>query len=245
MQIKNKYWLLLFFIAALLNLYHTIYPSFWINMISKPLLTVLLACFFFTNTGMKTKFEKFILLGLGVSCLGDTALIFQGKSELFFLLGLALFLIVHFLYLKAFLCLTSLNTGYIKKHKWPIVVVLMIFLGSIIFYWSALPGGMKIPFLCYSFAISLMLLSSIHVFGDIPTKYWQLIFIGAVLFIISDSLIALTKFKEIDLGINGFLIMLTYILSQFLICYGSLKATFYCRFEAKDSLSSSLKNILT
>lgn len=245
MQIKNKYWLLLFLVAALFNLYHTFYPSFWINVISKPLLTIFLACFFYSNTKIETKFEKFILMGLGVSCLGDLALIFQSNSENFFLLGLALFLIVHFLYLKGFLCLTSLNTGYIKNNKWPIILVVLLFIGSIIFYWNDLPSGMKIPFVCYCFAISLMLLSSIHVFGDIPNKHWILIFGGAVLFVISDSLIALTKFKGMDLGNNSFLIMFTYLTSQLLICYGSLKATYYCRFEAKDSLSSSIKNILS
>ena len=245
MQIKNKYWLLLFFIAAALNLYHTLSPSFWINMVSKPLLMVLLMAFFYSNTRMETKFEKFILLGLLISCLGDIALIFQDVSNLFFLLGLALFLIVHFLYLKAFLLLTSLNTGYIKKNKWPLFVVLLLFIGSIIYFWPSLDAGMKIPVVCYCFAISLMLLSSIHVFGDIPNKHWVLIFSGALLFVVSDSLIALGKFKGIDLGYNGFLIMLTYISSQFLICYGSLKASLYCRFEAKDSLSSSFKNMLS
>jgi len=245
MQIKNKYWLLLFLVAALFNLYQTFYTSFWINVISKPLLTIFLACFFYSNSRIETKFERLILMGLLVSCLGDIVMIFQSQSQYFFLLGLALFLIVHFVYLKAFLCLTSLNTGYVKNHKWPIYLVLLLFIGSVIFYWTDLPSGMKIPFVCYSFAISLMLLSSIHVFGDIPKKHWILIFCGALMLVISDSFTALTKFKGLDLGNNSFLIMFTYIISQLLICYGSLKATNYCKFEAKDSLSSSIKNILS
>ncbi len=238
MQIKHKYLLLLFFIAASGMIYHSFYPIPIIEFICKPALMISLGLFFYANTKIQTRFERFILLAISFSFLGDVLLMFQGRSDLFFLLGLAAFLVAHFMYLKGFLCLTSIESGYLKKHKWIILLLILFWLGNVAFYWACLPTAMKVPFICYSFAISLMLLGCIHAYGDVPNNLWRIIFIGAILFVISDSIIGLTKFCAFETGNNGFWIMSTYMISQLLICYGSIKASFYCRFEAQDSISS-------
>ena len=179
MQIKYNYLLLIFFFAAIGIIYSCFIKNEWVHLISKPLLTISLAVYFYANTRMQTRFEKFILLGLGFSFLGDVFLMFQQQSELYFLFGLAAFLVAHFMYLKAFLYLTSIESGFLKNNKWPALLVLLFFIGNVIFYWPYLPKGMGIPIVCYCIAISLMLLACIHAYGSIPKGLWGLIFVGA------------------------------------------------------------------
>lgn len=238
MQIKYRYFLFFYFIAAMGILYAEVYEADLVYKICKPLLCLLLAAYFYLNTKMQTLFERFIIYGLGFSFLGDVLLMFQSEAEWYFILGLGAFLITHFMYLKAFLYLTSIPSGYLAKNKWLIYFCFIFFLVNVFFYWPHLPKGMGIPVVCYCFAICLMLMGCIHSYGSIPGHKWRLIFIGVLLFIVSNSLIALTKFVSIDMVYNGLWIMLTYMLSQLLITYGSLKATKYCRYEAQDSISS-------
>jgi uncharacterized membrane protein YhhN len=53
-----------------------------------------------------------------------------------------------------------------------------------------------------------------------PSKQGMMVLIGALLFIISDSLIALDRFSDMRIWNPQFSIMITYIMAQGLIVYG-------------------------
>jgi len=55
----------------------------------------------------------------------------------------------------------------------------------------------------------------------VNSRSYLLVFIGSVIFVLSDSMIALDKFYR-DIPLAGFLIMLTYISAQYLIMRGLL-----------------------
>jgi uncharacterized membrane protein YhhN len=80
-------------------------------------------------------------------------------------------------------------------------------------------GGFKIPVLIYAAVLTGMVLVALFRFGKTTTASFAMVFGGAILFMISDSLIAVNKFLEI-LPRGGFWIMASYIAAQYLIVTG-------------------------
>jgi uncharacterized membrane protein YhhN len=67
-----------------------------------------------------------------------------------------------------------------------------------------------------------MVLNALFRFGRTNAESFWLVFSGAVLFMASDSILAIDKFlKPVTYG--GFLIMLTYIAGQYLIVTGLIR----------------------
>jgi uncharacterized membrane protein YhhN len=77
------------------------------------------------------------------------------------------------------------------------------------FLWPHLAEGLRIPVVVYAVALGAMLYFGVKL-GD------KLIFWGALLFVISDSLLALGKFYYPIPG-NSFWVMSTYIWAQLLL----------------------------
>jgi uncharacterized membrane protein YhhN len=75
---------------------------------------------------------------------------------------------------------------------------------------------MKIPVSLYAFVISTMLLMSIKAYFEWKKPANLLVLIGAVLFVVSDSILAINKFYT-PLPMSSFLIMSTYLGAQFFI----------------------------
>jgi len=83
-------------------------------------------------------------------------------------------------------------------------------------------GDLKIPVGIYAMTISLMLIETIKGYFNWKNDSKKYILIGAIFFVLSDSLLAFNKFYE---AINNatFLIMITYIAAQYFIVKGILK----------------------
>ena len=82
---------------------------------------------------------------------------------------------------------------------------------------------MQIPVLIYAAVILSMLLTAVSCYGKIPTHSFRLIVSGALLFVISDTTIALSKFTslfESNQHIARLIIMSLYGCAQFLIVKG-------------------------
>ncbi len=200
------------------------YPSG--EYIFKPALMISLAVYFYTLikeqfaiTGRQwgNKQDKFILAALIFSCLGDIALMFKGG----FLPGLGSFLIAHIFYIFAFL---QDNQGFIFSKKdrmhWGILVVLfgMGLMGYLLPYL----GQMQIPVGIYSTIILVMLLTALNRWKNVSSPSFQWILLGAVLFVLSDSMIAISRFVAL-FPLSGILIMVTYAIGQYLIVMGYLQ----------------------
>ncbi len=75
----------------------------------------------------------------------------------------------------------------------------------------------------YASVITVMVLSSISLFNNKNTPKVKLMMIGAILFMLSDSIIAINKFV-VDVYLSGLWIMITYTLAQWLITVGAIKS---------------------
>ena len=148
-----------------------------------------------------------------MALLGDTFLLFEGDQ--FFLLGLSSFMIMQILYVISFI-----------KDKSPNLIKFLVSFGLLLFLtyylslmWDDL-NEMAIPVSVYSLIIVLMAVSAI--FRNHTLRGYLWVVIGAILFMISDGLIAWTKFMSPIIN-GGIMIMSTYILAQYLIVAGILK----------------------
>ena len=217
--------LIIFLICALTNLWSE-FQSWRIGvLISKPLLMTTLGIYFWLRTRKNAnQFTFFILLGLILSIFGDSFLMFQNRGNHFFLLGLSSFLLTHLFYIIAFLKYPSNEKGLVQRQPIWVIPVLIFLVWNSWFLWSGLSDGLKIPVLIYSSVISGMIICAINLKGKMSTKAFQTILFGALLFMISDTFIGITKFGGGVLQESRMLIMPTYILGQYLIVKGAILA---------------------
>jgi uncharacterized membrane protein YhhN len=82
--------------------------------------------------------------------------------------------------------------------------------------------GMRLPVIIYTIVILTMLEAAINRYGKVNRLSFILVLTGAILFVISDSLIALNKFG-FPFMFSGVAVMTTYIAAQYLIVAGILK----------------------
>ena len=193
-----------------------------LRYITKPLITISLMLFVFFTIKRKSRFSNKIIAGLFFSLLGDVLLMFAPTEEAFFMFGLGAFLIAHLFYISAFYLDSTNKIDVENRHVFPIFTVFGFF--CIVFYYSihSYLGGMKIPVLVYAFVISMMAITAALRYGKTNEKSFVMILIGALLFMISDSLLAYNKFVE-KLEVGHLLVMVTYMLAQFLIGIGTVE----------------------
>jgi|APTNR8051073442_1049403.scaffolds.fasta_scaffold01554_1 uncharacterized membrane protein YhhN len=213
--------------ASAVNVLSEINEWQWGIYLSKPLLMTFLGLYFFTVTQVKTNFSRRILTGLIFSLAGDTLLMFNAPGrEHFFLLGLAAFLCAHLAYILAF-------WGYEKNlrgafYQQPLLALpFLAFLGVFLSYlWPDIPAGLKAPVALYSSIIITMSMACFQLRTKLNSKLFWGLFSGVLLFVFSDSLIAISKFSSGNQVIPDFirpLIMITYIAAQYLIASRSVE----------------------
>lgn len=192
------------------------------KFIIKPSITISLMMFYAYQTQLNGRFAKRIFIGLLFGLIGDYLLMFVDKNGALFMYGLIAFLIGHLLYISAFYLDYKWNPSIEKAATRIALIVFGVF--CTVFYLLIRPhlGGMKIPVLIYAFVISLMAMMAVNRKSRVSTLSYQLIFFGAVLFLISDSVLAYNKFVNPFDGAS-LVIMSTYMLAQFLITIGAVE----------------------
>lgn len=197
-----------------------------LQFIIKPLLITTLAVYFFTATASgKGSFRNIMLAGFFFSVVGDTLLMFTEQGATFFLLGLGAFLVTHICYILAFSGVRKEQKGFVVRKKWP-AIPLMIFVAAFItLLWPDLASSMRLPVATYAVVIGTMAATCLNLKDKIERSVFLTIVSGALLFMMSDSLIALTKFKAADFAmpLPHFWIILTYLMGQYLIATGAMK----------------------
>ena len=188
-----------------------------LKFISKPMLMPILALIVYSN-GLQGRQRNYILAALFFSFLGDIFLMLDDKQPLFFIAGLISFLITHILYIIYFLALKPFRRSLIKAH--PYLPVLIIVYGAVLVYflYPSL-GVLKIPVMLYAAIICTMLVCSIHIYKRVSTTSGQQLIMGALLFVVSDSLLAIHKFYQ-PFAMSSLFIMLTYCGAQFFLVKG-------------------------
>jgi uncharacterized membrane protein YhhN len=183
---------------------------------TKPLLMILLAVYvLYTDVKIPRTYRILLLLALFFSSLGDDLLLLENL----FLPGLGSFLVAHLMYIFFFLKIRYSNPPVppCKYHfvflNAAVVIVFILFLVPYL-------GSLTIPVIIYSTTISIMVQSVLHAFHFRRQPIAWYCMAGAVLFLISDSLIALGRFYH-PLPGGDILVMLTYGLAQWGLIYGS------------------------
>lgn len=188
-------------------------------MVVKPLLIP--ALLLMLLTGGLSSFNKIIAAALFFSWAGDVLLLFENKNALFFIGGLVCFLITHIFYIIYFLKIKGTGISLLKKQPWLAVLVAAYGVSLVLFLFPHL-GEMKIPVLVYAVVICTMVICSLHVYKKANTPANVLFVAGAVLFAVSDSLLAVNKFYQPFTG-AGALIIFSYCAAQFLIVMGVIR----------------------
>lgn len=164
-----------------------------------------------------------ILTALFFSWLGDVLLLKGHYDPDYFMYGLLAFFVAHILYAFSFYkdmrntSQTSLLVGR-PHYGLPFLIV------SILFIYTLMPGlgDFSIPVVAYCGIITIMLLFAFNRWEKVPQSSFWLVFGGALLFYISDAMIAINKFY-MPFENQRFMIMLTYIAGQWAIVEGILR----------------------
>lgn len=160
----------------------------------KPVATLsvisLVALSFFMET-VNMLYSSGIMIGLLFSFGGDISLMFKTKKG--FMIGLVFFLIAHIVYAAIF---TYLN-GFFSKNYFNAFILLTLAVIVYAYLYSGLQQ-MKIPVLIYVIIISVMVNSAISTTDNQLFSNTQVLFIslGALLFYISDLILAINRFKK-------------------------------------------------
>lgn len=217
---KNAGWIFLFFIVLLADMIAIVFHNELLQFVFKPLIIPFLIGYFNSVAG-KSLVDKtvYIVFALFFSWIGDVLLLFQAQSEWFFLAGLISFLLAHLFYIYFFYAL--ILTNKISKNFWTVLPVLIMYA----IFMSLLTQNMttmKWPVRVYGAIISIMLMLALHL-PRLPNKRAGFrILTGAILFYISDLVLAVNKFY-ISFEKAGLIVMLTYGLAQLFIVGGVLE----------------------
>jgi len=208
-QLKITLVTALFFIAAVADIWGIITLNETIKTIAKPMLLTLLALVYLASV---KKPIFWYVLGMFFSFVGDVLLMFNGAN--FFMFGLLAFLLAHVVYIKVTVgFLPGDLTVKMISSAFPFVV----FFGVLMYLIYPNLGEMLIPVVVYGITISTFGSVALLNYRSEKSTENLWLFIGAVIFILSDSLIALNKFYKPN-EIYGVAIIINYILAQFLIC---------------------------
>jgi uncharacterized membrane protein YhhN len=211
-----------FVITTIVNLVGSVTGIAILSDISKPLIVPFLMGYYMAAVNKYR--SKPLLLALLFSWIGDVGLMFVGLNANWFMIGLGAFLIAHIFYIITYRQHRSESRENellpVQKIRFSLPVVLAG-TGLVAILYPVL-GGFRVPVIIYSIALISMVLNALFRFGRTNTRSYWLVLSGAVLFMISDSILAINKFSgPIEMG--GTLIMLTYIAAQFLIVEGLRK----------------------
>jgi len=192
----------------------------WVEYISKPLIIISLTGYFFSQVNTETSgLKKWVFIALFFSWSGDVLLMLQGKNALFFLLGLSAFLIAHIFYIVFFHHIRIREN--VRSNIWLLVIVVIYYVALISFL-SPYLGDMKLPVRVYGIVISFMFMLAMHMLFIQNKRAGQWMLSGALLFVVSDSVLAINKFYH-SFELAGLLIMLTYGLAQLFIAEGAIQ----------------------
>ena len=215
---KKQTWLIIFFIVLAVNIAGIKLNNELLQYISKPLIIPVILGYFISQThNIASDLKKWIVLALFFSWVGDVLLMLQVKKEVFFLLGLCSFLLAHIFYIIFFHYVRVREK--VKGSPWLLLIVVFYYSG-LIYMLSPFLADMKIPVRIYGIFISFMFLLAMHMLFIRNKSAGQWMMAGALLFVISDSVLAINKFYQ-SFTLADIIIILTYGLAQLFIVKGA------------------------
>ena len=219
---------ILYLLAGIATIYSEFEDLNMLMYISKVLLMPLLMLYFYHHSRDVTKF-KFIYLALFFCWLGDIFLMLprgenSPNAKLFFIAGLVAFLIGHLNYIIHFISevKSKIKSSYVFKSPYLVLPFVLYIVVLLRLLFPTL-GTMKLPVTIYSIIITMMLLAALNRKNIVNSTSFYFVFVGAILFVFSDSCIAINLFYE-PFELARMTIMSTYIVAQLIIIKGVLEA---------------------
>ncbi len=218
--------LLLFVLVGLGQLIGELYSIDSLASVGKFLLMPSLGIVYWTFLDASTPatFNRRIMFALLFSYFGDIFLLFAQRAEILFILGLVSFLIAHLAYIAAFTFVCRINKDSFRNNI-PALFGIVAFYSFLM--WSLFPyleSTMLVAVPVYGIIICTMLFSVVNTRSILGSNAFKWLLMGGIMFILSDTTLALIKFHPYFLPhpFHDFLIMLTYILGQFGLIWGSI-----------------------
>ncbi len=202
----------IYFIVTALDLIGVGLKVDWLVLICKPLMMTSLMAFYWV---VSTRRSKLYLGALFFSLLGD---IFLLDKEGQFLLGIGAFLVTQILFI--ILVLKRSSSSSKSNLIWsaiPFLIYLVLLMRTL----APELDDLFYPVLIYGSVISVFGITALNYHLNQRNAESLILLSGALLFIASDSMIALNKFFSPHM-IYPVAIMLTYALAQYLICHSML-----------------------
>jgi uncharacterized membrane protein YhhN len=138
------------------------------------------------RAGVPKRYYFGMLAGLAFSALGDAFLM---QKHDFFIAGLTSFLVAHLCYLWAFTSESRLGW-----KRMPLLIYGAMGAALVVWLWPHIPGALRAPVALYAATISIMAAQAAIRALISPNQGTLLAAIGAALFVISDSVLAIGRF---------------------------------------------------
>lgn len=206
-----------FITAAVANCWGNIVADDLLAFYSKPLIVPGLLGFYVLSV---TQRHWYVISALLFCWVGDVLLMFVPQHALFFMAGLVAFLVGHVMYILSYTRLqlnipSPLLATQQARFAFPIVLATT---GLLVILFPTL-GALQAPVAIYALVIMMMSITAMRRYGRTSANSFWLVMSGALLFMLSDTLLALNKFYA-PFYASGFCIMLTYCGAQWLIVEG-------------------------
>lgn len=219
----RKFALYFFVVVSLGEIFSILLSIDVLQLICKPLIMLTLGWFYILSIAKEDRSGS-VMLAIILSFAGDVFLMLTNKNNSFFMMGLLSFLAAHVFYIMAYRqhrhedSSNSLRGVQRIRFAFPVVLAGT---GLIIVLFPVL-RDLKFPVMVYAGVLIVMVLTSLFRYGYTNAKSFGMVFGGAVLFLISDSVLAINRFLQpVPNGV--LVIMMTYIVGQFLIVKGLIQ----------------------
>lgn len=218
-KMNKKIWIALYGVVLLAHLTGIGLESEVLARLTKPHLMVILGFFMWEQTrGIKNRLITVFIAAQFFSWCGDL-LLMNTVTPVFFLYGLGAFLLAQLLY--SFFFFRVMQKEKIK-FSWLLFFPVLIYYSVLISWLAPQLGALKTPVVIYGAIISTMLLLALHMLYMPAIRSGRLFMLGALLFVASDSALAINKFSN-PFPSAGLIIMITYGLAQFFLTTGALQ----------------------
>ncbi|WP_299528558.1 lysoplasmalogenase [uncultured Lutibacter sp.] len=205
---KAQFTFFVFVLVSVLDIVGVIFEIPILVYIFKPLIILSLL---FLYVFSLPKRLKWYVIALEFSFFGDVLLMFSG--ELFFMAGLISFLMAHLLFIK--IVISRIKKYSLSKVIFSIIPFLIVF-SLLIFNLKDSLHEMLWPVIIYGLTIATFGVVSLIDFLNTKSKKSLIMLSGAIVFMISDAVLAINKFHTQD-HLFEISIMITYVLAQYLI----------------------------
>ena len=217
----DKGLIILYFAAGLSYiLIDNYFPGNTSLVIKTGILPILIILFLNNVRFSENRTHLIMLAGLFFSWAGDVVLELNGRIGGLFVAGLSCFLLAHIMYFTVFVLTPGRNV--ILSKRWYLLIPLIITGLLLTSYLYKDLNEMRLPVILYAAVILTMVAGAINRIEKVNLQSFRIVLAGAILFVFSDASIAVNKFSH-PFKASGFVIMLTYIIAQYLIVTGYLR----------------------